>query len=460
MDADLRCAARAAPRIAPPQLRAAGAGRAARRARRPRHSPPRPPPRPPPAPCACATSRPAPPRRWRPGTAARRPRGAAPPGAQLAPRPRRRLCPPRPTAPAQTLATPAPPPNPTPRYTEALSLAPASDAPGRRALLANRSAAALAAGRLHNALADADAAAALAPGWPKAHWRRGRALAALGRCGAAWRGPGWDARTGGGDLWPRRLASCPPRFPLPPTPAPRWPEAARAYASAARLPGAAAGECAAAARAAVRRLTRQELADCLLAAALPAGLPGAPPDWGAERDTSCSGGAESGMASRGGSGAAWAADPLLQEVLALQGCGKLLGVAGPPCGVGDTLLAAGSPPEAAPSSACDPLRLLGPEGSGTSSSGGAVESRSALVTAGPAQPQASVCAVVTVVDAGGRRLRASPRLTWEAMREAAFMEVMEGGAGEGRGRRASCQGRIRSKLPGLGTRAAPCQCLT
>jgi hypothetical protein len=85
------------------------------------------------------------------------------------------------------------PPLITTRFTEALALAAPSDCALRRALLSNRSLAALKGGRAADALADAEAAAALSPDWAKGHWRRGRALAALGRCE-----PCWAAGLGGG----------------------------------------------------------------------------------------------------------------------------------------------------------------------------------------------------------------------------------------------------------------------
>lgn len=47
-------------------------------------------------------------------------------------------------------------------------------------LLCNRSLVELLAGHPQAALADAEAALALAPAWPKAHWRVGKAAAALG----------------------------------------------------------------------------------------------------------------------------------------------------------------------------------------------------------------------------------------------------------------------------------------
>lgn len=65
------------------------------------------------------------------------------------------------------------------RYSEALELQP--DRAALPALHSNRSAAYCKAGRHAEALADADEAARLAPGWHKAHWRRGAALLALKR---------------------------------------------------------------------------------------------------------------------------------------------------------------------------------------------------------------------------------------------------------------------------------------
>ena len=64
-------------------------------------------------------------------------------------------------------------------YAEALAARPTSEE--RRAILSNRSAAHLGAGRFDAALADADGAVACDPSWPKAHARRGAALASLGR---------------------------------------------------------------------------------------------------------------------------------------------------------------------------------------------------------------------------------------------------------------------------------------
>lgn len=65
------------------------------------------------------------------------------------------------------------------RYSEALELQP--DKAALPALHSNRSAAYCKAGRSAEALADADEASRLAPGWHKAHWRRGAALLALKR---------------------------------------------------------------------------------------------------------------------------------------------------------------------------------------------------------------------------------------------------------------------------------------
>lgn len=98
-----------------------------------------------------------------------------------------------------------------------------------RLLLSNRSAALLRAGRAEAAREDAAAAAALAPGWSKAWWRLGRACAALQR----------------------------------------WPEALDAMVAAWRLlePGSAEQrQCEGQLVAAVRALTRQQLADRLLEA--------------------------------------------------------------------------------------------------------------------------------------------------------------------------------------------------
>ncbi|KAF6244141.1 hypothetical protein COO60DRAFT_1467943 [Scenedesmus sp. NREL 46B-D3] len=68
------------------------------------------------------------------------------------------------------------------RYSAAISLlGPCKDAALLRLLLSKRSAAWLKAGRQQAALGDAAAAVRAAPGWAKAHWRRGRALAALRR---------------------------------------------------------------------------------------------------------------------------------------------------------------------------------------------------------------------------------------------------------------------------------------
>jgi len=83
------------------------------------------------------------------------------------------------------------PPLSTHRYTEALALCPPPDrTQQRRSLLSNRSRAALEAGRAADALSDADAAVGIAPNWAKGHWRRGRALGALGRL-VLWRCCGW-----------------------------------------------------------------------------------------------------------------------------------------------------------------------------------------------------------------------------------------------------------------------------
>eukprot|EP00887_Chlorella_sp_A99_P005264 scaffold1.g5264.t1 len=65
------------------------------------------------------------------------------------------------------------------RYTDAIAVKP--DKQGLHLLLGNRSLAYLKAGRHAEALADADAAAALAPQWHKVHWRRGAALLGLRR---------------------------------------------------------------------------------------------------------------------------------------------------------------------------------------------------------------------------------------------------------------------------------------
>lgn len=65
-------------------------------------------------------------------------------------------------------------------YAEALALAPSAH-PAHPRMLANRALAYSKASRFADALADADAAVALAPTWDKAHWRRGAALAGLKR---------------------------------------------------------------------------------------------------------------------------------------------------------------------------------------------------------------------------------------------------------------------------------------
>ncbi|KAF8055469.1 TTC28 [Scenedesmus sp. PABB004] len=127
-------------------------------------------------------------------------------------------------------------------YGEALDALGARRDPGAaRVLLGNRSLAWLRAGRADAALADADAALALAPRWAKAHWRRGAALAALRR----------------------------------------WRAALAAFVEAWRCSepgGAEQAECERQLLATVQRLTRQELADWLLRmlqqqGALPAAAP-------------------------------------------------------------------------------------------------------------------------------------------------------------------------------------------
>lgn len=65
------------------------------------------------------------------------------------------------------------------RYSEAIALQPGKDA--LPALHSNRSLAYCKAGHSAEVLADADAAAALAPAWHKAQWRRAAALTALRR---------------------------------------------------------------------------------------------------------------------------------------------------------------------------------------------------------------------------------------------------------------------------------------
>lgn len=74
------------------------------------------------------------------------------------------------------------PPLPS-RYGEAITLAEQApkDASALRDLLCNRALAFLKGGRAQQALEDGASAAALAPSWPKAWWRQGRALAELGR---------------------------------------------------------------------------------------------------------------------------------------------------------------------------------------------------------------------------------------------------------------------------------------
>jgi len=107
------------------------------------------------------------------------------------------------------------------RYSEAIELCPGKE--GLHTLHSNRSLAYYKAQRYSYALADADAAAALAPRWPKAHWRRAAALLALKRT----------------------------------------PEAVLAYREAWRLDRKDA-ECAARLWAAVQRLTREQLAHGVL----------------------------------------------------------------------------------------------------------------------------------------------------------------------------------------------------
>lgn len=86
------------------------------------------------------------------------------------------------------------------RYSEAIELCPGKD--GLHTLHSNRSLAYYKAQRYRDALADADAAVALAPRWPKAHWRRAAALLALKRAPEAvlayreaWRLDRQDAET-------------------------------------------------------------------------------------------------------------------------------------------------------------------------------------------------------------------------------------------------------------------------
>jgi hypothetical protein len=129
------------------------------------------------------------------------------------------------------------------RYAEALAAAP--DRAGAHFLHGNLSIALARAGRHAEALAAADAAAAAAPSWPKAHWRRAAALLALG-----------DA-----------------------------PGAVAAYAEARRLAARGdaplAAECGAALRRAASRLTRAQLGAglaTLVAAAVAAGALAAPQD--------------------------------------------------------------------------------------------------------------------------------------------------------------------------------------
>lgn len=74
-------------------------------------------------------------------------------------------------------------------------------------MLANRAMAFTKAGRFDDALADADAAVAAAPGWEKGHWRRGAALAGLKRApdAVAAYHRAWQASKGEGGL---RFAPC------------------------------------------------------------------------------------------------------------------------------------------------------------------------------------------------------------------------------------------------------------
>ncbi|GBF98648.1 hypothetical protein Rsub_11642 [Raphidocelis subcapitata] len=249
----------------------------------------------------------------------------------------------------------------------------------RRALLANRSAAALAAGRAAAALSDADLAAAAAPLWPKAHWRRGRALAALGR----------------------------------------WPEAAAAYArahglAAAAGDAAAARECAAALSGAVGRLTRQQVADATLELALGAG--------------GVAGGAEA--ARPGGCLTASAAEGPGEHHV------QLLTAAGVDGSVAPAAAPLAQPPAEPPAGgAASPLALV------PAAAPAGAEAAAAAAAAAPPEVAcaAAACAnggtLEVVEDSEGRRVGGeSAWLRREVAREAAFLEVREEGRAESQSR--------------------------
>lgn len=122
------------------------------------------------------------------------------------------------------LPCPLLPASPACRYSEAIDLKP--DKAALPALHSNRCLAYMKAQRYGDALRDAEAAARLAPGWSKAHWRCGTALLALKRT----------------------------------------PEAVLAFLEAWRLAaGDARAECEGRLRQAVQRLTREQLGRGILA---------------------------------------------------------------------------------------------------------------------------------------------------------------------------------------------------
>ena len=267
-------------------------------------------------------------------------------------------------------------------------------------LLSNRSAAALAAGRVRQALPDASAAAAAAPGWCKPQWRRGRALGALGR----------------------------------------WPEAAAAFARALRLAAAAAAatgsssggagdnggahadaaECEAALAGAVKRLNRQQLADAALLVLL----------GGAERwidDTAAAATAATdvpallapGSADIGADSRAFLAAAL---PWAEGGAAAPLALLPPPQRQQQQLLLSQGP--VAEAAAGNPAGQV----QGQLVPCDDDDSR-AVVEATAADVNRGAAAVAVVVDAEGRRLEGGAgRLRWAALREAMFLEVKEGGA--------------------------------
>jgi hypothetical protein len=174
------------------------------------------------------------------------------------------------------------------------------------------------------------------------------------------------------------------------------------------------------------------VADCLLQAVFP-GSRGQRSDGGGNRN-----GSGSNVCGGIGAGGGWHADPLLLEVVPL-----LAGGTEPP-----VILAA------AQKAPVETLELQAP---GAASAGGAGSGDDTSSCGPPALAAAAIgarkgpcgageedgstaehtmaaaevpAAAAEVLDAEGRRMPATPQLGWEALREAMYLEVREGGPGE------------------------------